>query len=176
MSENRKQTEQMLVAHYQAYPQMQIRDMLKFLHQSACGCEHFVSDEEYAISYIANEAQNIRGNIEGKTTELCVWQGGLTESLDGDFCRVHLNWIKAGLSPQTLGGLFVLSARPVENGKEELEEKVGVFQELVCRGVLPFGREETEREIAGWREAGYPACHHSKQFRSIYEPAYRVIR
>ena len=94
-------------------------------------CEHFVSNEEDAIKYIASEAQNTGENIAGKTTELCAEQGGRTEPLDGDFCRVHLSWIKAGLEPKTLGRLFVISAEPAENGKEVLEEKVAVFQELV---------------------------------------------
>ncbi len=176
MTEKRKQTEHMLIAHYQTYPQMQIRDMLKFLHQSACGCEHFVSNEEDAIKYIASEAQNTGENIAGETTELCAEQGGRTEPLDGEFCRVHLSWIKAGLAPKTLGRLFVLSAEPAENGKEVLEEKVAVFQELVNKGRLPFDPAETGQEIAGWREAGYPPCRHTEHFRSTYVPAYRVIK
>lgn len=176
MTEKRKQTEHMLIVHYQTYPQMQIRDMLKFLHQSACGCEHFVSNEEDAIKYIASEAQNAGENSEGETTELCAEQGGRTEPLDGEFCRVHLSWIKAGLAPKTLGRLFVLSAEPAENGKEVLEEKVAVFQELVNKGRLPFDPAETGQEIAGWREAGYPPCRHTEHFRNTYVPAYRVIK
>lgn len=176
MTEKRTQTENMLIAHYQTYPQMQIRDMLKFLHQSACGCEHFVSNEEDAIKYIASEAQNTGENIAEETTGFCADRGGLTEPLDGDFCRVHLSWIKAGLDSKTLGRLFVLSAKPAENGKEVLEEKVAVFQELVNKGRLPFDPEEVKREIDKWREAGFPACHHSDCFRSTYVPAYRVIK
>ena len=36
-----------------------------------------------------------------------------------------------------------------------------------------FGK--TKREIAAWREAGFPPLHHSEVFRKAYSPAYRVV-
>lgn len=165
MKDRREQTEKLLMGHYQTYPELQIRDIFKFLHQSSFGCEHLVTDLSAVNEYISKEAKESRFHV-----------GKLVEPLDGDFCRVYLDWIEAGLSAKTLGKLFFLSAKPVENGKSMLEEKLAVFSEMVNKGLLPFAPDKVEREIAKWRDEGYPACHHSDRFKSNYFPAYRVIR
>lgn len=165
MTDRRIQTENLLIEHYQTYPKLQIKDIFKFLHQSSYGCEHLVTDTVAVIESISNEA-----------TKCQFHRDELIEPLDGDFCRVHLDWIKAGLSVKTLGILFFLSAKPVENGKIVLEEKLAVFMEMVHKGLLPFAPDDVEKEITEWRTNGYPACRHSEEFRSNYTPAYRVIR
>lgn len=165
MSDRRKQTAKQLTEHFQRYPEMQIKDMFKFLHQSAFGCEHLLTEEMAAIEYIRKEAEACNEH-----------RGELTESLDGSFCRVHLDWIKRGLSAETLGKLFLLSAKPIEDGKELLEVKLAVLTELVKERRLPYQEEEIRKEIEKWRNDGYPACHHSDKFRDTYFPAYRVIK
>lgn len=159
------QTKNLLLEHCQTYPQLQIRDIFKFLHQSALGCEHFMTDLGKAIAYIDYEATQCQFHSEP-----------LTEPLDGNFCRVHLDWINAGLSTKTLGKLFFLSAKPAENGIPMLEKKLTIFTEMVHNGLLPFSPAEAEKEIFAWKAAGYPPCHHSDSFRNKYFPAYRVIR
>ena len=165
MNSRREQTVKLLMAHYHTYPNMQLKDIFKFLHQSSFGCEHLLRNPEAAIEYIQREATECREH-----------RGEWIEELDGDFCRVHLDWIKTGLSSETLGKLFFLSARPVENGKELLEEKLSVLTELVEEGKLPYEPEEVKVETDKWRRDGYPACHHSDKYRSQYFPAYRVIK
>lgn len=165
MDSRKEQTVRLLTAHYKTYPRMQLKDMFKFLHQSSFGCEHLLADSMAATEYIRKEADECKTHT-----------GEWTESLDGAFCRVHLDWIKAGLSPETLGKLFFLSAKPVENGKEMLEEKLLVLEALVTEEKLPYKPEEVKEETDRWRKAGYPACHHSEVFRKEYFPAYRVIR
>ena len=97
--ENRKeQTVRLLTTHYETYPRMQLKDIFKFLHQSSFGCEHLLADPMAATEYIRKEADECKTHTDE-------W----TESLDGAFCRVHLDWIKAGLSPEILGKLFFLS-------------------------------------------------------------------
>ena len=50
-------------------------------------------------------------------------------------------------------------------------------QSWLCReGRLPFSEAEAEREIAAWREEGFPARHHSGAYRNAHQPAYRVVR
>lgn len=161
----KKKTEKLLIKHFQTYPELQIRDILKFLHQSSFGCEHLLTDRVAARNYIQRETEVCRPHV-----------GKWTEPLDGAFCRVHLDWIKAGISAEALTNLFVCSAKPVENGKERLEEKLSILLEMVKRAELPFALEDTEKEITAWKEAGYPACHHSDRFREYYFPAYRVIK
>ena len=162
---NKDATGALLMEHYQTYPKLQLGDVLKFLYQSAFGCEHLLSNPSAAIDYIRKEAANCHSH-----------EGDLIEPLDGDYCRVHLDYLKTGLSAETLGRLFVLSARHEESGKEALEEKLAVLTELVKEGKLPFAEAETEAAIEKWRKDGYLACHHSEKFRSSYFPAYRLLR
>lgn len=157
-------TRELLIKHYQTYPAMQIRDIFKFIYQSAFGCEHMVSSEDYATEYILCEYDSI--SHTGDT---------LTEELDGDYCRVHLSFLDKGLSAKTLGKLFFLSAKKEENGNENLIKKLNTAHELVKEGLLPFDANEFEKEVNDWVSAGCPSVHHSEKFRQHYSPSYRVI-
>lgn len=160
-----QETEELLLHHYEAYPKLQIQDIFKFLHQSSFGCEHLVEDEEGVIKFIEEEASE------------CKFYGqNLIEDLGGEYCRVNLNYIKKGMSAETLGKLFCLSAKTVENGTQLLEDKLLVLTRLVKTKKIPFSEIDLQNEIIKWKEAGYPACRHSEEFRQEYYPAYRVIK
>lgn len=158
-------TKQAIRRHCEQYPQLSVTDVFKFIYQSSFGCEHLVSDVEKVKEYICKEAE-----------AACPATGDLTEPLDGDYCRVHLDYLKEGLSADTFAKLFVLSAEHVENGKELLDEKLDLLTGLARDGALPFSLKEVEREIERWRSEGCPACHHSEAFRAAYAPAYRLMK
>lgn len=163
MSSN-ETTRARLLAHHRAYPRMQIADLFKYLFQSAFGCEHLVSSEETAISYIRRELASAEAFGEAET-----------DQLDGAYSRVHFSWLRDGLCPETLGKLFCRSAKTEPNGREALLAKLDAARELIREGLLPFSADSFERELAAWREGGYPAIHHSEEFRAAYCPSYRVI-
>ena len=150
--------------HYERYPKMQIADAFKFIFQSSFGCEHLVSDEECAIERIRREY--IDTARRGDT---------LVDRLDGEYSRVHLSYLDSGLSATTLGKLFCMSAKKEPCGKEELQRKLLALRELITDGVLPFALESLERELDLWEKQGYPAVHHSENFRFAYSPSYRVV-
>ena len=158
-------TRNLLIEHYKKYPDMQIQDIFKFLFQSVFGCEHLIADSSATIDYIRREAAECHPH-----------NGEFIEPLDGEYCRVYLDYLKKGVSAETFGKLFFLSAEPCENGQALLEEKLSVVTELIAEGLLPFSKEKSDEEIKKWHELGYPACHHSEQFRNAYHPAYRVIK
>ena len=58
--EQSTKTCELLIAHYKAYPNLQIQDVFKFLHQSALGCEHLVSSLEKATGFIAEEYNGLQ--------------------------------------------------------------------------------------------------------------------
>lgn len=162
--EQYKKTRELLINHYKQYPKMEIQDMLKYIFQSSFGCEHMVSSEVFAIDYIKKEyAYTVKGD------------NPLTDALDGEYSRVSLSYLDKGLSAETLGKLFYLSAKKEPQGKENLEKKLPTLKELVNEGVLPFSTYEAEEIINEWADSGYPAIHHSDAFRNEYHPAYRVI-
>lgn len=161
----RDETKTALVRHCEKYPNLQIRDVFKHIYQSSFGCEHMISSPEAVEDYIRKEAEQYVSVAEE-----------MIESLDGDYCRVHLDVIRKGLSASTLAKLFYLSAEHVEDGRERLSEKLSVLLEAVEEGLLPFEKEAVIEALEEWRGADYPACHHSEDFRAAYTPAYRLIK
>lgn len=155
-------TAQRLLTHCAAHPLLQPADLCKFLHQSTFGCEHLIASPEAAVAYIEAEAATVQS------------EEPLSERLDGNFYRVSLGWLKEGLKAETLGRLFYLSAKPT-GSVAQLEEKLAVAKTLAAEGRLPFPLEALETVVADWQAAGYPARHHSEEFRAAYRPAYRVI-
>ncbi|MBE6031778.1 MAG: hypothetical protein E7224_01115 [Clostridiales bacterium] len=160
----KKNLRDILINYCRTYPKLQLRDVFKFLHQSSFGCEHMVASLDSAIDHICREAETM-ASVDRP----------LIEELAGDYSRVHLSWLKKGLSPETLGKLFYLSARTEEFGREALEEKLAVVREMVFLSEISFSAEEFDLAVTEWKEQGYPAIHHSEAFREAYHPAYRVI-
>ncbi len=163
--DKREETKHALVEHYKKYPKLQLQDLFKYMFQSAFGCEHLISSPEAAEEYIRKEAEQCSSAAEA-----------YAEPLDGDYYRVHLGYIREGLNPATLAKLFFLSAGHVEDGKARLEEKIAAMSDAVEEGLLPFSQDTVADEVKKWREAGYPACHHSEAFRVAYAPAYRLMK
>jgi len=160
----REKTRKLLLMHCQTYPQLDIQDIFKFLYHSSFGCEHLVSSFKTAVEYISKEYAAV-----------CRKEEQSVETLDGDYSRVPLSYLKRGLSASTFGKLFVASAKEEKNGLKDLLHKIEVAKELAEEGLLPFSQAEFEEAAAVWEVKGYPAIHHSSRFRETYQPSYRVI-
>lgn len=161
-------TSEFLLDQCTRYPALRPQDLLKALHQSAFGCGHFLSDETAGLQFLREEA----------AAPLPALTGPAVEPLDGDYCRVHLKMLQdTALRPETLFQLFALSAaKPSDGGEAALAERLACLLALVENEKLPFSPVETAQAVTRWREAGYPACHHSEEFQRAYAPAYRVVR
>ena len=179
--ERNESTRKALMEHCQRYPDLKIRDVFKFLYQSSFGCEHMVSSLDAVTEWIRKEYRTALETLDREGTGEVVW--GTVDPLDGGYSRVHLDWLDRGLSAETLGKLFYLSAKPSavsgakskQNQTVELERKLDVALEMVRSGELTFAVEDFMEAVSEWKEAGYPAVHHSEEFREMYHPAYRVV-
>lgn len=160
---NKSQTRKILTDHFESYPDLQIQDIFKLLFQSAFGCEHLVSDAGGAIAYIESEYKAIPQEQRD------------IEPLDGEYSRVPLSYMNEGLTADTLGKIFVLSARHEENGRIDLERKLKTASELMTEGILPFDTKDFDAAVNEWKALGYPPVRHSEVFREKYRPSYRVI-
>lgn len=158
-------TRDKILSHFAKYPQMELTDLLKYLHQSAFGCEHLVTDEAVVLERIEKEAKTVQCKSDV-----------LVEELDGAFCRVHLSVLQKGMQASTLARLFFLSAQVQQNAAERLAEKLSVLMQLIQEGLLPFDEKQTQTQLAEWKNNGFSACRHSQVFRDAYAPAYRVIK
>lgn len=160
-------TRELLLGHAERYPNLGIRDVFKFIHQSTYGCEHLLSSRELAIGSIRAEAAAWQGKTPANAT---------VEPLDGAYSRVHLSVLNEGLSPETLGALFYLSAAmPPADAEPSPKSRLDTARSLIVEGRLALPLDKFDREAAEWADRGYPALHHSEQFRATYLPAYRVI-
>lgn len=157
-------TSEFLLEQCGRYPQLQVEDLLKGLHQSVFGCGHFV--DEKAEEYLHRELEGLEPS-----------EGPEVERLAVGFCRVHLRYLsKYGLASATLFRLFRLSALEPVGSAVEMEERLEVFLRMAAEGLLPVDYRDARSLVEEWRRAGYPACHHSQRFRAFYKPAYRVIK
>lgn len=162
--EPRERTKKLLVAHYRAYPKLQIQDIFKFLYQSTFGCEHLVSSVQAATDSISEEYDKIQN------TGIPV-----IEPLDGSYSRVPFLYLGQGLGANTLAKLFVFSSKQEEHALQDLLQKLPIVRELICEGGLPFSEKDFEEALSAWESQNYSAVHHSAVFRERYHPSYRVI-
>ena len=156
-------TRKLLTEHYKKYPELQLQDIFKYIHQSTFGCEHMVPSLDTVTDYIQKEYKN------------AVFSSEVYDKLDGEFSRVHFSALKQGLSVTTFARLFYLSAKKETNGEYSLEQKLETARELISDGNLPFTLAEFEKELTEWKHKGFSAVHHSEAFRKAYSPSYRVI-
>lgn len=163
-TQQKEQTRALLQRHCRSYPDLQVQDVFKYLFQSAYGCEHLVSDEQAALRYIEAEYATLPDSAQDAV-----------EPLDGAYSRVYLGVMRHGLRPQTLARLFCLSAKKEADGNARLAQKLETAQKMTEQGELPFDTKEFAQKLNVWRDAGFPAIHHSDAFRTAYHPAYRVI-
>ena len=157
-------TRQRLLSHFNTYPQLRIQDIFKYLHQSVFGCEHMISSPERAVTYIQTEAQS----------DPCSGDASV-ESLDGEYSRVPLAYLSKGLSAETLGKLFYLSASAEKDTAERLDDRLNIAEQLIAEGKISLSLSDFKAARARWQADGYPAIHHSEAFREAYHPSYRVI-
>ena len=155
----------LLKEHFHRYPLLQPQDVLKFLHQSTFGCGHLIASPTAAAEYIRQEMAE------------CADSSVTIEDLDGDFCRVHLSYMKKlDVSADTLANLLAFSAQDPCGDKESIETRLNVALSMAKNGEFPFSFASLNQEVIPWRSAGFPARHHSEVFRNAYAPAYRVIK
>ena len=156
-------TRNLLTEHYKKYPELQLQDIFKYIHQSSFGCEHMVPSLDAVTQYLQKEYEKAEFSAE------------LYDNLDGEYTRVHFPVLKQGLSVDTFAKLFYLSAKKESDSKAALRQKLETVRDLISDGTLPFSQVDFEKELAEWEKNGFSAVHHSDVFRRTYKPSYRVI-
>ncbi len=159
-------TRRLILEHCTSYPRLTVQDILKYIYQSALGCEHSVTSEQAAVEHLQVESAALSPSYAVKN---------LVEPLDGDYSRVHLAVLERGIALETLARLFFLSAKREDGGYAKIDEKLALTDELVRENLLPFSEMELAAAAELWKNAGYPPVHHSDAFREAYRPSYRVI-
>lgn len=153
-----------LIENARRFEHMQPRDAVKLVYQSTFGPGHMIKEPEQARKRLRCEMQALSPDSQP-----------LSEPIGGGFVRVNLRAAKReGLSPETLGALFVQSAQEAQAAQKK-ELPLLLLRQLAAEGVLPFGAGELEDFLAQYCASGCPALSHSEDYRAAYAPAYRVV-
>lgn len=159
---------QLLSAHLNRYPAMELDDIYKLLHQAALGPGHAVDNPATARKRLDEEIAALGdGRIEPVQDII---------SPDGRLGRIHLRaYLADGGDLEALHRAFVATANTYPASPDKLAKFCGCLGDLAATGGIPFAREEVVAYFARIAQEGYPAIHHSESFRNAYQPAYRVV-
>lgn len=160
--------QQILENHFFRYPNMQVQDLYKLLHQAALGSEHTVGDPEAAKKWLERELVEMGAGLEEPMVDPI--------SPGGEILRIQLRpYIQAGGDPQVLLAAFLRTANEWNGSKELLRENGQLAAQLAENSHLPLQKVEIQVFFAKMEVLDYPAAHHSTLYTDQYRPAYRVI-
>ncbi len=156
--------------HLKRYPESELLDMYKLLHQGVFGPGHSIPDRKAAREWLDQEAGQ-------QTPE----PGLLIESVHPDdlIVRLHLRpYLAAKGSLPSLLEAYVKSGDTVKGAIETMAAWWAAFSALIASGGLITGRfEPRTAALMGRTRAAehWPAMHHSPTFNRAYRPVYRVL-
>lgn len=160
----------LLQEHLARRPGMEPRDIYKLLYQGVRGPEHSLASSAAFAERLAAEWEAL--DLAGGDP--------LCESIrsDGSLLRLNLRPFKA-----QGGNLNRLVAACLEAGggfwgtQAELQQAWYSFSAACQEHSWPGLAVNDIKCFTSWLEANaFPAVHHSEQYRSLYRPAYRLVR
>ena len=167
----RSRFQRVVIAHARRYPQWRPQDIYKLAHQAAMGSGHAVIDREQARALLVEELASLGAAPPGTEDEALI--DPISE--DGGIVRVHLRPLLAAHLPvEPLLEAFVRTSQEFPGSIEKLMEYLQEALWLKGDDVLPFSVRQITGTFHDRARAGFPAVHHSEEYRNAYHPAYRV--
>lgn len=134
-----------------------LRDLIKQAYQGAFGAGHAVIDRKRAWEYFSREF----GSVPAEEIEL-------VEIISPDYCRINLAaWKAAKLPKEWLFNMFCASTEIFPDSEE-------IFQKYLkdITGNFPQFKAEMAEFMKKYKGG---AVHHSKTYRKLYHPSYRIV-
>ena len=158
-------TQDVLSAHFAAYPEMRPQDAVKLIYQHVFGPEHMIDNPEKTLNYLKREM----AALSPRAGE------ALYESIGNGLCRLNLRpCLARGIPDIDINRLFVETARGMKGDDKQFRKALRELQDMAEAGDTPFDAVELDLFLARYPDS-HPAVHHSEAYRAAYEPAYRVI-
>lgn len=151
------------------HPKARLIDLYKNFFQDTFGPGHIISDSLSALEYLNYELLN----SEITDTSFIQHLG-----YNQNYVRVSLHFVKTGEIPEKeYFDLFLKSANEastptLEEWKKEWNDILIVIEKMNL-DIHYFIKDKNY--INECLEKGYPALHHSDDFRNTYNPHYRII-
>lgn len=157
-----------LASHLRRYPQLQLQDLYKLVHQASLGSEHAVRDPERARRRLEEEVEHPGGGPEEPLPDPI--------SPDGRIVRIHLRpYLAAGHDPALLLKSFLRTANEYRGSEALLELYWQSVRSFARTDLLAVPPSEVTAYGRHMKSGGYPSVHHTKLYESQYRPAYRVV-
>ena len=158
--------EDILLQHFDRYPQMQPQDAVKLIYQQEFGPGHLIKDEKKALEFLRQEMAGVGEPLPGEA---------LYESIGNGLCRLNLRPCKAkGIPMEDILRLFMETANNTQGDKKRFIAGIHVLQKLAEADETPFEPVLLDIFLANYPK-NCPAVHHSDAYRLAYLPAYRVV-
>jgi uridine kinase len=155
-----------ILQHYHDYPQAELQDLFKLLHQSEFGPGHLIADTEENFKRLVTEFKGLKNAIKDHVIDY------LTPHL----CRLHLQVLnQSSLQIHTLQRFFELSAAELQGNVTGYYEKIDALRELCAERNFPFNAKQVDQFKAKIDIAPLKPIRHSETYRTAYAPAYRVV-
>ena len=166
MTERLNSVKSALLTNALKHAKMRPSDAYKLVYQACFGPGHLISDKEKALSYLNEEYESV---LPRETAPL-------VEPIGMGMARINLAALDPnGVEPNELFAAFVASAETVTGDKNEFLQALEVLKDLCRESVFRFDINELEECLCEYEKLGYPAVSHSPEYKTAYEPAYRVV-
>lgn len=163
--------EKLIDAHLKRYPEMDILDVYKLLHQGAFGAGHSISNRKTAREWLDHEASLIKPESGSP----------LLESVhpNGAIMRLHLRpYLAANGSLPALLDVYVKSADAVKGDPAMMQSWWNAFSQMILPDA-PFAGRFDERSVGlvGRTRAAesWATAPHSPRYIALYKPYYRLL-
>jgi hypothetical protein len=166
---NEKHVAALISAHVQRYPEIDVSDVYKLLHQAVFGPGHAIKNQKAAREWLERESEILKP-VSGEP---------LVESIhpESAVVRVHLRpYLAARGSLTKLLAGFVQSAAQITGDPAIMAAWWRIFEHMLAG---PLASRFDPRDVVLLRRTrereGWPAMQHSPRFDRLYHPAYRVL-
>ena len=161
---------EIFINHYKMYPKMQIQDYLKLLYQSCFGPFHLHGNPSH---------EKVQAYIDTELENMTTTTGRYIEEIGNGYARVYLDAVESGnILKEELLSQFVSSMNEPVDIKEAtnlFHTGLTLFTTLCDIGILPY-KTEYEHVLTKYLKEGIRPVHHSDEYRTHYQPHYRVIK
>ena len=157
--------EDILLEHYQKYPQMELNDFIKLIYQNSFGPRHMHNpSKKDVLKYLDEEIKVVTNETE------------IIEDIGNGYVRVYLS--KETNMEKISNNFFNSMAEDTytETNIRIFYRKINVLTKLIKKGSIKLPKKESINYIKEYLSNGINPVRHSKTYNEFYKPHYRVIK
>ena len=157
--------EDILLEHYQKYPQMELNDFIKLIYQNSFGPRHMHNPTKDAVlKYLDEEIKVVTNETE------------IIEDIGNGYVRVYLS---KETNIEKLSNDFLNSMIEdtyTETNIRVFYRKLNILIKLIKKGSIKLPKKESINLVNEYLSNGINPVRHTKIYNELYKPHYRVIR